>query len=248
MKKISIYSQAMLCAMITTAAQAEMPIKQQSQTMTKANATMPSAQKSMPSKPHLRAFELAKQEALISPNSKTETAESEWDKLLDTLDNVKEQIKTLKKAGKVSLQHEAVARHIEESIAKDLDGKTKNSVAAYRIATTASNNKIGSARHGMNEIAQNLQKRTETTMSTIKSVNAENVKAHNKAQGAVADFDAQEVVKEPAKHSKEKVMKKTEKEAKPVETTEEKQAKKESKDLKRESRTEKRRNKAHRAQ
>lgn len=218
MKKISIYSYAMLCAMIANTA---LP-----------SSTTSSAPVSKTSgKNFLGQFEQAKQEAIASPNEKADEAKGEWDKIVETLQDVIKQVQTLKKANHVSLQHEAVARKAESDLGKDLDGKTKSSAASYRAIATAGNEKIRSVRKGMNEISQNLLKRTETAVKAVKNANAEDTKAHNKTQGDIADLDAKKATEEPTKHSKDKVLKprgKEPKEKAEALTREEKQAKKDA--------------------
>jgi len=220
MKKLSIYSYAMLCAMMANTA---LP-----------GPAVAAAPVNKPSnKPLLGMFEQAKQEAVASPSDKADDAKGEWDKIVETLQGVIKQVHTLKKANHISLQHEAVARKVESDLAKDLDGKTKSSVASYRSTATLGNDKVKSLRKGMNEIAVNLQKRTETAIKAVKDANNNDTKAHNKTQGDIADLDAQRATEEPKKHSKDKVLKKTEKQpTKVAATTEDKQAKKDARKAK----------------
>lgn len=216
MKKISICSYAMLCAMIANAA----PTKQ--------GAFLTEANPKISTKPLLSSFESVKQQAISAPNEKADDVKGEWDKIVETLEGVISQVKTLKKANHVLLQHEAVATKAKNDLGKSLDGKTKSTVASYSTTASAGVDKVKGFRKGINDIAQNLQGRTETAMKALKDANANDTKAHNKTQGAIADLDAQRATEEPSKLSKENVMKKTEKAPKVVATPEEKQAKKDA--------------------
>lgn len=189
MKKLSIYTYVTLCAIMTNAI------------TIKAGDVMSSRNEiKKTSVPFLRQFETAKSDALMTTDSKTEEAKSDLDKIIDTLENALGQVRTLKAAVIVAHQHQAVSHKVEEVLQKNVDGKTKGKIAAYRATADIGVSKANASINGIKHLANKTNERAIDAVKNLKEATANDVKNHNQAQNALASADANPT--EPSKHSK----------------------------------------------
>ena len=198
MKKISIYSYAMLCAMITSTA------------LPKAGDVM-SGSMAMPISP-LKQFEITKNEALMAPNQKADEAQEEIDAMINKAQSLVKGLMTLKTANKSLAQHEVVGRKTEEVVGKQVIGKYKTKLADYRATAVLGDNKAQSSRGTIKHLLDKANERLDDSLKGTKQSLADDKKRHDAAQNAVSQPDAAKPIKvveekkeKPAKEPKEKL-------------------------------------------
>lgn len=158
--------------------------------------------------PHLlNEFETVKADATRIASEIEEKIKKDWDNVIDLLERSLQYAKKLKTANANINQHDqaaqAIKEHLEKQITGQTKGKTKATLTQYANTTHSANTMLEQHLQRATHLSKNLEAHLEKSIQSSKEQHQKTVTAHNNAQKAIAQADAQSHMPEHKKHKKE---------------------------------------------
>lgn len=158
--------------------------------------------------PHLlHEFETVKADAARIASETEAKIKKDWDTVIDLLEKALQHAKMLQRANANINQHDQAAKEIKEHLEKQITGQTKGKTKATltNYANTAHNANTMIEQHlqRASHLSKNLDAHLEKSITTAKEQHKKTVTAHDSAQKAIAQADAQSHMPEHKKYKKE---------------------------------------------